>query len=467
VDLDVARVPRRETGLGAFEVMLSESQERMLLLVRAGREAAIQAHFARWELHAAIIGEVMAEPAIRVRDEGEVVAELPIALLIDDVPAYDLVVEAPLGGPGETSPMLRRDASLVEADGDEGESGLGAGMSPMLGRGQTERSGEAHADFGALLLRLLASPNLRSRRFAFRQYDSTVQGNTALGPGHAAAVVRVEGTSKGLAIVTDCNPRLTRLDPRRGAMQAVAESARNLACVGAEPIAVTDCLNFGNPEKPRVGWQLTEAIAGLSEACRSLGVPIVSGNVSLYNEASGRAIPPTPTVGMVGLLDDVRRVVPTRFDPDRVVVLLGEPPTRLGASELQPEDDAFPRFDLDSERRLGALLRDLAGRGLVRSAQDVSDGGLAVALAECALLGECGAILQLEGPSMLATLFSEDQGRAVVTCDAASIETLVARADAHEVAARHVGRTGGDRLRVESALDVSLGELRAAWEPAL
>ncbi len=434
VDLDVARVPRRETGLGAFEVMLSESQERMLLLVRAGREAAIQAHFARWDLHAAIIGQVVEEPLIRVRDEGAVVAELPIALLTDDVPAYDLLSESPQVPPDEIPARL-----------------MGAAQ---------------QGELGAELLELLASPNLRSRRFAFRQYDSTVQGNTALGPGLAAAVVRVEGTTKGLAITTDCNPRYMRLDPRRGAMQAVAEAARNLACVGAEPIAVTDCLNFGNPEKPRVAWQLTEAVAGLSEACRRLGVPIVSGNVSLYNEAAGRAIPPTPTVGMVGLLEDVRRVVRTGFAPGLTVVLLGQAPTSVGASEFRPDADGFPRFDLDSERRLGALLRELAGRGLVKSAQDVADGGLAVALAECALLGECGAILQLEGPSMEATLFSEDQGRAVVACESAAVEALITLAEAHQIPVRAVGQTGGDRLRLASALDLTLGELRAAWEPA-
>ena len=432
VDLDVARVPRRETGLSSFEVMLSESQERMLLLVRAGREAAIQARFARWELHAAVIGEVTAEPRIRVRDGAEVVAELPIALLTDEVPAYDLEPRPPTS--------QHDDAAIKKGPTNEGR-------------------------WGSDLLRLLASPNLRSRRFAFRQYDSTVQGNTVLGPGHAAAVVRVEGATRGLALTTDCNPRLTRLDPRRGAQQAVAEAARNVACVGAEPIAVTDCLNFGNPEKPLVAWQLTEAIAGLAEACRTLDVPIVSGNVSLYNEAAGRSIPPTPTVGMVGLLEDVGCVVPTAFVPGLTVLVLGEGPSDLGASEFLPDDQRFPRFDLDAERRLVTLLRELASQRLVHSAQDVADGGLAVALAECALLGECGAILHLEGPSMEVMLFSEDQGRAVVTCEASSVEAVVALAENQQIPARVIGRTGGDHLHVEAGLDLTLTELRRAWEP--
>ncbi|HEY2592786.1 MAG TPA: AIR synthase-related protein, partial [Chloroflexota bacterium] len=193
---------------------------------------------------------------------------------------------------------------------------------------------------------------------------------------------------------------------------------------------------------------------------------IVSGNVSLYNEAAGQAIPPTPTVGLVGLLEDVRRAVPTGFAPGHAVVLLGEAPTSVDASEFRPDDNRFPRFDLDSERRLGALLRELARRKLVHSAQDVADGGLAVALAECSLVGECGAILQLEGPSMEATLFSEDQGRAVVTCDTASVDAVLALAGEHQLPARAIGRTGGARLRIEPGLDVRLGELRAAWEPA-
>jgi phosphoribosylformylglycinamidine synthase len=408
--------------------MLSESQERMLLLVRAGSEAAIQAHFARWELHAEPIGTVTAEPVIRVRDGDLLEAELPIALLTDEVPAYDLQVEVPTASPSETAQQPR-------------------------------------GDFGGELLRLLGNPNLRSRRFAFRQYDSTVQGNTVLGPGHAAAVIRVEGTHKGLAMTTDCNPRLMRLDPRRGAMQAVAEAARNLACVGAEPIAVTDCLNFGNPEKPLVAWQLTEAIEGLAEACSTLGVPIVSGNVSLYNEAAGRAIPPTPTVGMVGLLEDVSLAVPTGFVPDSVVMILGRTPESLGASEYLPENQRFPRFELDAERRLQTLLRDLAARRLLRSAQDVADGGLAVALAECAMLGGGGAILQLDQPSMEVALFSEDQGRAVVSCAREAVEAVIQLAGQHGVAATVIGTIGGTHLEVNDALRLSVDQLRQAWDP--
>jgi phosphoribosylformylglycinamidine synthase len=324
-------------------------------------------------------------------------------------------------------------------------------------------AGEAgQAPFNEAVLSLLATPNLRSKRFAFRQYDSTVQANTVIGPGGGAAVVRVDGTRRGLALTVDCNPRFMRMDPRLGAVQAVAEAARNLACVGAEPIAVTDCLNFGNPEKPTVAWQLTEAITGLAQACAALDVPVVSGNVSLYNETAGRAIPPTPAVGMVGLLEDVNQAVPAGFIHALQIVLLGDAPTSLGASEYMG-DGPFPRLDLDAEKQLADLLRALAAQGVVRSAQDVADGGLAIALAECALLGGTGATLEVTGVPEIV-LFSEDQGRAVVTCQQADVNQVLDLASSHNVRAVRVGSTGGDRLQIGAVLDVSLKALRAAWE---
>jgi phosphoribosylformylglycinamidine synthase len=299
---------------------------------------------------------------------------------------------------------------------------------------------------------MLASPNLCSRRFAFRQYDSTVQANTVFGPGEAAAaVLRVDGTSKALAMTTDCNPRYTQLDPRRGAMQAVAEAARNLACVGAVPVAVTDCLNFGNPEKPLVAWQLTEAVDGLAEACRAFDVPIVSGNVSLYNETAGKPIPPTPSVGMVGLIEDASLAVPTAFSADATIVLLGEP--ALAAS------NGFPRFDLDAEVRLARLLRELIGKRLLLSAQDVSDGGLAIALAECCFARDVGAEVHKAGD-----LFAEDQGRAVVSCRPDLTSRVLDLAARHGVDARAIGSTGGDRFRLNDLVDEDVARLKAIWE---
>ncbi len=454
VEIDVARVPRRETGMTPFEVMLSESQERMLVLVERGDEGFLLDHCARWGLHAAIIGQVTDDQRIRITEGDAVVAELPIPLLADEVPAYELEPEPPHA-----------------AD-------RGGAPSPPIG---ALPRGAADRDAADIFIRLLESPHLCSRAYAFSQYDSTVQGNTVLGPGGGAAVVRVEGTRKGLALTTDCNPRYTRIDPRRGAQQAIAEAARNLACVGAEPIAVTDCLNYGNPEKPHVAWQLTEGVAGLAEACRALDVPVVSGNVSLYNETAGRAIAPTPAVGMVGLLEDVRRRVPSGFSvAGDVVVHLGQPAQSLGASAFAESvrgdpSGAFPRFDLAAERQLGLLLRDLAARGLLRSAQDVSDGGLATALAECCFGSGLGvvvddaaarALLDASGGDADAVLYSEDQGRAVVSCDRRHVDEVLECAGEHGVAGLLLGRVGGERLAVSGVLDVSVGEARTAWASA-
>jgi phosphoribosylformylglycinamidine synthase subunit PurL len=431
-EIDVARVPRRESGLTPFEVMLSESQERMLLLVRAGSEDRVTRHFSRWDLHCVAVGRVTDEPTITIRDADQVVAQLPISLLTDEVPAYELTPIEPM----HSAPQNRRES------GPEPEN---------------------------TLRKLLSSPNLCSRRFAFRQYDSTVQGNTVLGPGNgAAAVVRVEGTRKALAISTDCNPRYMQIDPWQGAAQAVAEAARNLACVGAQPVAVTDCLNFGNPEKPLVAWQLTQAIGGLAEACRALDVPVVSGNVSLYNETAGRAIPPTPAAGMVGLLDDVERSVPLGFFDGAVIVQLGAPPETLGASEYAAiiHGDAggvFPKFNLDAERRLGTALRALAAQGLLRSAQDISDGGLAIALAECCFPNGIGARIDLDGDAEVV-LWSEDQGRAIVTCRAEDLDVVLRIARDEKVEAKRIGTTGGDRLEIGGWINASVEELRAVWE---
>ncbi len=474
VEIDVTRVPRRETGMTPFEVMLSESQERMLVLVERGDEEVLLRHFSRWGLHAAVVGQVTADRVIRVRDGSAVVAELPIALLADEVPAYKLEPEPPAGEHGNpltpgAGGHARAAAARVARNHEEGAQTTRAHRPMGAGDGP---------DYGAILARLLASPNLCSRAYAYSQYDSTVQGNTVLGPGGGAAVVRVEGTRKGIALVTDCNPRYTLIDPRRGAEQAVAEAARNLACVGAEPIAVTDCLNFGNPEKPHVAWQLTESVRGLADACRELGVPVVSGNVSLYNETAGRAIAPTPAVGMVGLLEDVERRVPAGFvaagDP---AVLLGEPASTLSAGEypevvLGEPLGSFPRFDLAAERRLGTLLRALATRRLVRSAQDVADGGLLVALAECCLANGVGvavegeawaALLAAAGGCAEAALFSEDQGRALVSCHADRVGQVRALAREHGVPALVLGRTGGPQVVAADVVLADLSGLRQAW----
>jgi len=449
VEIDVAQVPRRESGLAPFEVMLSESQERMLVLARAGDAEELRAHFARWDLHAAVVGHVTDDGRLRVRDGPELVADLPIALLTDEVPAYQLRPRpptAPRRGPAPASVPTR-----------------------------------VPDDLGSALRALLGSANVCSRAYAFRQFDSTVQANTVLGPGGGAAVIRVDGTRRGIALTTDCNPRFTSIDPRRGAQQAVAEAARNIACAGARPVAVTDCLNFGNPEKPEVAWQLTESVAGLAAACRAFDVPVVSGNVSLYNETAGRAIAPTPSIGMVGLLDDVGTATPSGFPHDGVVVLLGPPARTASAGEYTALFDGeprgpFPVFDLAAEVRLCRLLGRLADDRLVRSAQDVADGGLAVALAECCFAGDvgvqveegaCAELLRAADGRAVVMLFSEDQGRAVVACPDENLDRLLGLAGEHGVPALRLGRSGGRGLAVGSLLVDDVAELRRHWSTAL
>ncbi len=445
VEVDVDRVPRREAGLSAFEVMLSESQERMLLLVSPSDAPVLARDFARWGLHAEVVGRVTEGGSLHVLEAGQVVADLPIPLLVDEVPAYELHGERPTRAPARPVPPEN-----------------------------------AATDWTGELARLLRQPNLCSRAWAFGRYDSTVQANTVVGPGGGAAVLRVEGTNAGLAITTDSNPRYTSIDPRRGAQQAVAEAARNLACVGARPLAVTDCLNFGNPEKPNAAWQLSEAVAGLAEACRAFDVPVVSGNVSLYNETASRAIAPTPAVGMVGKLTDVEQVVRVGFRPGERVVLLGEPARSWSAGEYAALVDAdqavLPAFDLGVEVQLAAVLVTLVERNLVRSAQDISDGGLAIALAESAFPQTTGVIvddqawqtlLAAAGGSIATALFSEDQGRALVSCPEADLAAVLAFADERGVPALVLGCGGGRRLVIGTVVDGDVHALRRDWEDAL
>src|SRR5687768_9005078 len=356
VEIDVRHVPQRETGMTPYEIMLSESQERMLLVVKKGREAEVEQIFEKWDLHAAHIGEVTTDGVIRVKDHGRVVAEIPNTALVDEAPVYDRPV---------ARPAYLDDVRSLDI----------ASLKPV-------RPQDA-------LLALLASPTIASKRWAYRQYDTMVRTNTIAAAGMTAGVVRVKGTSRALAISTDGNGRYVYLNPRRGAMLAVAEAARNVACAGAVPIGATNCLNFGNPERPEIMWQLVEAIEGIAEACRALDVPITGGNVSLYNETDGRAIYPTPVIGVVGLLEDASRVLTRAFrGSGDAVVLLGEDRGELGGSEYLKivhglvRGDA-PALDLAREAALIALVTGSAAAGLLRSAHDCSDGGIAVTLAEC------------------------------------------------------------------------------------
>ena len=441
VEIDVAHVPQRETGMTAYEVMLSESQERMLLVAAKGREAEVQRVFEKWDLHAEPIGHVTSDRRLRVFKSGVLEADVPNEALTDEAPLYD-------------RPWV--DARNPAADEDV--SGL-----------------PAPADLGGALRALLTSPTIADKRWIYRQYDSTVRTNTMSGPGGDAAVVRIKGTKRALAMAVDGHGRFTWLDPFEGARLTVAEACRNVAASGAMPIGATNCLNFGNPEKPEVMGQLVRAIQGMSEACLALGAPITGGNVSLYNETDGKAIYPTPTVAVVGLLEDASTALAPWFERDGdAVCLLGTTGDDIGGSEYLKVVHGRvagrpPRLDLAAEKALHELMAAAASARLLASAHDLSDGGLAVALAECGLRAEApgfGAVIDLPaGLPVHMALFSESPSRMIVTTrDEAALRAL---ADRHGVPTARLGTVGGDRLTIRrqgtTVLDEPMASLHAAW----
>ncbi|MFS8534263.1 MAG: phosphoribosylformylglycinamidine synthase subunit PurL [Limnochordales bacterium] len=447
IEIDLDRVPQREVGMDAYEIMLSESQERMLVIVRQGYEEQVHAICRRHGVPSATIGTVIAEPVLRVRHRGQVAAEVPVQALTSQAPVYD--------------PPAERPADL------EQRQALDLASVPEP------------ADLGAVLLRLLASPTVAEKAWAYTQYDSEVGGGTVLGPGRAdAAVVRIPGTRRAVALKMDGNARYCQLDPLTGGMIAVAEAARNVVCSGGRPVGITNCLNFGSPEKPEVFWTLKEAVEGMSRACEALGTPVTGGNVSLYNEHDGTPIPPTPIVGVVGVVDDVDQVVGMGFPgEDLVVALLGETREELGASEylavIHGEVRGLPpRLDLDLERRVQAVCLSAIRKGLVQSAHDCSDGGLAVAVAESCLVGGVGARLDLSFAGRTdALLFGETQSRIVVSLREGDWPALQALADAAGVPLTRLGRTGGNALIISvngaEAVNVSLTDMDKAWRGAL
>ena len=442
VDLDL--VPRREPGMTPYEVLLSESQERMLIVVRAGAEAGVQAVFDRYELHAVVIGRVIAEPMVRATAGGSLVCEVPGRALADDAPRYT----PPAAPPADLA--LRRSERLDEL----------AAESPTA----------------ATLLELLGSPNVRSRKPIWRRYDHMNGTNTLVGPGAGdAALLRIKGTGRALALSLDGPGRLGALDPRLAGMAAVVEGALNVACSGATPIGITNCLNFASPERPAGYWELAEAVAGMAEACVALGLPIVSGNVSLYNETPDGPILPTPVVGTVGLLDDRARAVPMRWSEGDEIWLLGAPAwdaAALAASELAWRRGRFggePSLDLPAAARLVGLLHHLGERALAAAAHDLSVGGLAVALARMTIASGVGASIVLPAEAAvvpMASLFGERGGRALVAIDAAAAGAFRAAARDDDVAALRLGVASGDRLDIaigSARLSNGLDQLGAAW----
>jgi phosphoribosylformylglycinamidine synthase len=434
VVIDTAKVPVREEGMTPYEILLSESQERMLVVAKRGHEDAVKEILERWDLNAAVIGEVIAEPVYRVMEGDRVVAEFPGSRLVTDCPVYD--------------PPAREDPGMAALRARD------VHQVPELA---------AEADPAWTLERLLASPTIASKEWVYRQYDSTVRTGTVIGPGRAdAAVIRIRGTDRAIALKTDCNGRYVYLEPRTGGRIAVAEAARNVACTGARPMAITNCLNFGNPTRPEVFYQFREAVAGMGEACSALGTPVTGGNVSFYNENPEGAVYPTPVVGMVGLVESLSHITIGTFRHDGdAIVLLGEPTDELGGSEYLAHihgivAGAPPKCDLDRERALIEAILEAIRSGHVRSAHDCSEGGLALAIAECAIGDRTrmvGAEIDLQPYAHLpvrALLFGEAQGRIVVsTPEPARVLEIAER---HGVPAARIGTVRVDSERLTFVL---------------
>jgi len=440
--IDVDSVPRRATGMIPYEVMLSESQERMLVIARPGREADIERVFARWELHGVRIGEVIADERLEIRSAGEVVASLPPKALADDAPEYDV------------REWMAAPANVPQVD--------------------VPRVDEPLQKIGLELLELLGSPDVASRAILYRTYDQMVGTDTVVGPGADAAVMRIKGRPDGIAVALDAQPRVAALDPFTGAAAAVAEATRNLVCVGAEPLAITDCLNLGNPERPEGAWQLERTIAGISAACDALEVPVVSGNVSLYNATHGRDIWPTATIGAVGRIADVTKHIPARTgEPGDLVLLAGSAQVSLAASTyagLRGQGEGTVRIDLALEARLQRFVRAAHARGAIRAAHDRAEGGLGVALAELAIRDRIGMKVTLpavRGIDTRVMLFGEGPSGIVLVIRTADELLVRAIATEHDVPLWTLGAIGGDILEIAPVLGTPVEALVRAHRDGL
>ena len=454
IEIELDRVPQRETGMNAYEIMLSESQERMLLVAESGREQEVLRVFEKWGLDAVIVGRVTSGSRLRVLEHGKLVADIPNSALTDDAPLY-------------SRPMTPWEAPVSRTK-----------PAHIFFRGV--------GDFTRDLKKLLASPNIASKRWIFEQYDSMVQSNTVEGPGADAGVMRIKGSKRALAMALDGNGRWCWLNPKLGAMHAVAEAARNVSCTGATPVAATNCLNFGNPEKPQIMWQFSEVIDGLAAACEALETPITGGNVSLYNETLGEGIYPTPVVGVVGILENVDDAMTFHFRaPEREIYLLGgivaearQKEAWFGSSEYAKEVlgeiwGVPPALDLKQEASLHKCLRELIQSHAIESAHDIAEGGLAAVLAESAFPAGVGAEVSLNSQGSVAetVLFGEEAGRVVVTCDQGRAEIIKRMALQWGVSAVRVGRTIPDKLEIKVdgkiAVSAQVSELRREWDTAL
>ncbi|UXH42645.1 phosphoribosylformylglycinamidine synthase subunit PurL [Rossellomorea vietnamensis] len=443
IEMDLDLVPQRERGMTAYEMMLSESQERMLIVVEKGREQEIVDLFSKYDLEAVSIGKVTDDKRLRLLHKGEVVADVPVDALAEEAPVYHK--------PSQEAAYYKEFQAM-------------------------ETPAPKVEDYKDTLKALLQQPTIASKEWVYDQYDHQVRTSTVVSPGSDAAVVRVRGTRKALAMTTDCNSRYLYLDPEVGGKIAVAEAARNIVCSGAIPLAITDCLNFGNPEKPEIFWQIEKSVEGMSEACRELSTPVIGGNVSLYNESMGTAVYPTPVVGMVGLIEDIDHITTQSFkEAGDSIYVIGETREEFGGSELQKltEGKIFgqaPTINLQTELRRQMQLLEAIQKGLVASAHDISEGGFAVALAESTFGTKgLGANVHVSGESNVADLFSETQSRFIVTVKSENqneFEKLVPDAkvigDVTDLGAIKVSSANGDTI-----LEASVEELESAWKGAI
>jgi phosphoribosylformylglycinamidine synthase len=437
MEIELSLIPRREEGMIPYELMLSESQERMLICIKKGTEDIAHKIFKKWDLHAVVIGKVTSDGILRVKDNGKVVAEIPAKSLAEDAPVYHHP---------QQKPTYLEELHLPD-------------LPPPK-------------DYNEVLLKLIASPNIGLKERVFEQYDHMVQTNTELLPGKGdAAVLGIKGTQKAIAVTTDGNGRYCYLDPFIGGMIAVAEAARNIVCVGAKPLAITDCLNFGNPEKPQIMWQFQKVVEGMSQACKILNTPVTGGNVSFYNESEELAIYPTPVVGMLGIING-HRVDGMGFkDEGDMIVLLGETKEELGGSEYLKVIHGKvagkpPNIDLELENSVQQTCLEAIQQGFIKSAHDCSEGGLAVALAECCIVGKIGAEITLDSsfidPHYL--LFSESQSRIIITLKKEKLEDLEKIASSHNITFSILGRVVEGRLQINNWIDLSPSLLESHWK---
>ena len=447
IEVELSKVPRREENMQPWEVMMSESQERMLVCVKKGKEAGIKEIFEKWDLHAVVIGKVIKEKMVRIKDNGKVVAEMSTESLAN-APLYDM--------PHKRPSYLEKLNQLDIKDIKEPK------------------------DYNKALKTVLDSHNIASKHWVYEQYDHMVQTNTVVLPGSDAAVIRLKGTGKGLAAVTDCNSRYCYLNPYRGAQIAVAEAARNLVCSGAEPAAVTDCLNFPNPEKPDRYWQFKNCVEGLASACKEFNIPVVSGNVSFYNESPQGPIYPTPTIGMIGVIEEIDKAVTQDFKRSKdAILLIGETKEEIGASEYLKvihylvKGDA-PVLDMDMERSVQRTVYDSIRQGLISSAHDCSEGGLAIAIAESCMSvsGPVGASISLKSNIRTdALLFGETQSRIVISLPEGNVDKVEKIAKKYKVPLAVIGKTGGKRLSIsvngKEVIDSDISVLKETWRGSI